>query len=120
MFGLIIAFALLTRLWNLNLPTGYYFDEVYNAFTTQEFVKGNKDAYEWSHTSAVAGTAYGWTHPPLAKLISALGILTFGDNSFGWRVGSAIVGTLCIALIYLIAKELMSRPYALLASLFAS
>lgn len=120
MFGLIIAFALITRLWNLSMPPGYYFDEVYNAFTTQEFVKGNKDAYEWFHTSTVPGTAYGWTHPPLAKLIASLGILLFGDNSFGWRVGSAVVGTLCIALIYLISNKLMSREYALLACLFAS
>lgn len=120
MFGLIIAFALITRLWNLNMPPGYYFDEVYNAFTTQEFVKGNKDAYEWFHTSTIPGTAYGWTHPPLAKLIASLGILLFGDNSFGWRVGSAVVGTLCIALIYLISNKLMSREYALLACLFAS
>lgn len=120
MLGLIVAFALITRLWNLHLPTEYYFDEVYNAFTTQEIVKNNIKAYEWFHTSSVPGTAYGWTHPPMAKLISALGILTFGDNSFGWRVSGAVLGTGVIYLTYLIARELMPKPYALIASFLAS
>lgn len=120
MLGLIIAFSLITRLWNLHLPTGYYFDEVYNAFTTQEIVKNNIQAYEWFHTSPVPGTAYGWTHPPLAKLISALGILVFGDNSFGWRISGAILGTGVIYLTYLIARELMDRKYALMAAFLAS
>ncbi|MDP1743726.1 MAG: phospholipid carrier-dependent glycosyltransferase [Candidatus Amesbacteria bacterium] len=120
MLGLIIAFTLITRLWNLHLPTEYYFDEVYNAFTTQEIVKNNIKAYEWFHTSPVVGTAYGWTHPPLAKLISAIGILLFGDNSFGWRVSGAVLGTGVIYLTYLIAKEFMTKKWALLAALFAS
>ena len=120
MLGLIIAFTLITRLWNLHLPTEYYFDEVYNAFTTQEIVKNNIKAYEWFHTSPVAGTAYGWTHPPLAKLISALGILTFGDNSFGWRVSGAIAGTAVVYLTYLIAKEIIDKKYALVAALLVS
>ncbi len=120
MLGLIVAFALLTRLWNLHLPTGYYFDEVYNAFTTQEIAKGNIRVYEWFHTSPVPGTAYGWTHPPLAKLLSAIGILVFGDNSFGWRIASAVAGTGVIYLTYLVAKELMDRKYALITALLAS
>ncbi len=120
MLGLIIAFALITRLWNLQIPTGYYFDEVYNAFTTQEVAKGNIKAYEWFHTSPVAGTAYGWTHPPLAKLLSAIGIWLFGDNSFGWRISGAIIGTGVIYLTYLVAKELMDRKYAMIAAFLAS
>jgi len=73
---LILTFALLTRVIRLWYPEEFYFDEVYNAFTTLEFVKGEKIAYEWFHESPIEGTAYGWTHPPLAKLIGATGIFT--------------------------------------------
>ncbi|MDO8487730.1 MAG: phospholipid carrier-dependent glycosyltransferase [bacterium] len=117
----ILLFAAVTRLWNLGYPKGYYFDEVYNAFTTRELVKNNRDAYEWSHQSPVQGTAYGWTHPPLAKLMAAVGILTFGDNEFGWRVVNALVGVGIIYLVYWLGKNLLrSEPWALLAAGLAS
>ena len=111
MLWLILIFSLITRLWNLSYPPNFYFDEVYNAFTTQEFVKGNKAAYEWFHTSPIAGTAYGWTHPPLAKLLGAVGILIFGPNAFGWRIANVLIGTGVIYLVYLISKELLSTEY---------
>lgn len=121
MLGLILAFAFLTRIFNISTPPTYYFDEVYNAFTTQEFVHGNKDAYEWFHTSPIPTTAYGWTHPPLAKLMDSLGILVFGDNSFGWRIVNVLIGTGVIYLVYLISKDLLNaKRYALLAAGFAS
>ncbi len=118
---IILLFAAVTRLWNLGYPKGYYFDEVYNAFTTREFVKNNKDAYEWFHQSPVAGTAYGWTHPPLAKLMAAMGILVFGDNEFGWRVVNAGVGVGIIYLVYWLGLKLLrTTNYALLAAAFAA
>src|SRR3989339_1083471 len=120
MLGLILAFAFLTRIFNLSYPPNFYFDEVYNAFTTLEIAKGNKDAYEWFHTTP-PGTAYGWTHPPLAKLIDATGILVFGPNSFGWRIANVLIGTGAIYLTYLIAKDLLgTKRWALLAAGFAS
>jgi len=117
----ILLFTTGTRLWNLSYPKGYYFDEVYNAFTTQEFAKGNKDAYEWSHQSPVAGTAYGWTHPPLAKLLGEVGILIFGDNEFGWRIANALIGVGVVYLVYWLGEKLLrSNLYALLAAGFAA
>ncbi len=121
LLALILAFSLFTRTWNLDYPKGYYFDEVYNAFTTQEFAKGNKEAYEWFHQSSVEGTAYGWTPPPLAKLLGELGILTFGDNEFGWRIVNALIGVGVIYLVYWLGKNLLlSNIYALLVAAFAA
>lgn len=80
---LILFFAFFTRFFRLDYPPTFYFDEVYNAFTTIEFIQGNIDAYEWFHISPIEGTAYGWTHPPLAKLMGSTGILIFGNNAFG-------------------------------------
>ena len=121
MLGLILAFAFFTRLFNISYPPNFYFDEVYNAFTTLEFVKGNPAAYEWYHTSSMPGTAYGWTHPPLAKLIGSLGILVFGPNAFGWRIANVFIGTATVYLVYLISRDLLqTRRWALLAAAFAS
>ena len=119
---LILFFAFFTRFFRLDYPTTFVFDEVYNAFTTIEFTKGNIDAYEWFHTSPTIGTAYGWTHPPLAKLIDASGTFIFGNNSFGWRVINAGLGVGIIFLIDLIANTLFpnKKNIALLSSFIAS
>ncbi|MBI4036375.1 phospholipid carrier-dependent glycosyltransferase [Candidatus Daviesbacteria bacterium] len=119
---LILIFSLFSRIYRLDYPKNYVFDEVYNAFTTIEFTKGSKEAYEWKSTSPIAGTAYGWTHPPLAKLIDAMGILVFGVNSFGWRVVNVGLGVGIIFLIYLIARSLFpdKKTIALVASFIAS
>jgi dolichyl-phosphate-mannose--protein O-mannosyl transferase len=45
-------------------------------------------------------------HPPLAKLFMVGGIQLFGDNPFGWRFFSVILGTMCIIFFYLICRRL--------------
>jgi len=117
----ILLLASITRLWRLDYPKGYYFDEVYNAFTTVEMTKGERIAFEWFHQSPVEGTAYGWTHPPLAKMLAGVGVLIWGANEFGWRIVNAIIGVRIIYLVYRLGVELLgNRKYALLAALFAS
>ena len=84
---LVVLFSLAIRFYRLEFPQSYYFDEVYFAFTAQEMAKGNK--YAWQIPGAdievPKDMAYEWTHPPLGKEITAIGILIFGDNTFGWR-----------------------------------
>ncbi len=60
-------------------------------------------------------------HPPLAKLFIVAGIQTLGDNPWGWRVPGIIMGTISIALLYIICRRLlMSRRGASIATaLFA-
>ena len=86
-------------------PTDYIFDEVYHAFTAREYIRGNIDAWEW-WTTPPEGVAYEWTHPPVAKYGMVAGIKLFGDNSFGWRIGSAISGILSILGLYLLTHAL--------------
>ena len=105
----ILVFSLLTRLWRLEYPKRFMFDEVYHAFTAQAYAQNDPRGYEWWNPSPVEGTAYEWLHPPLSKLLMAAGIVIFGDNSFGWRVFSALFGTACVLLIYLIARELFKK-----------
>lgn len=117
--GLILFFAFFSRLYRLHQPDKHYFDEVYHAFTAQEMVKGNKAAWEWWNRPP-EGFAYEWTHPPLAKLLMASGILIFGNQPFGWRLPAVVFGTGTIFLIFLLAKKLFNEEIALLAALLAS
>jgi len=62
----LVAFALVFRLWRLDVPRGHHFDEVYHARTATELLANwhngwNRDVYEW-------------THPMLAKYLIAGGI----------------------------------------------
>lgn len=74
-----------------------YFDEIYHART----------AYEFIHHL----TIYEWTHPPLGKLMIALGIMIFGMCPFGWRIVGTIIGILMIPLIYLFAKRFLKETW---------
>jgi dolichyl-phosphate-mannose-protein mannosyltransferase len=47
-----------------------------------------------------------WVHPPLGKWAIALGELTFGTGSFGWRVSGAFAGTATVVLLAVIAQLL--------------
>jgi dolichyl-phosphate-mannose--protein O-mannosyl transferase len=100
----ILTFALSIRLWRLNLPSGYIFDEVYYAKNANSLI-----------SSAVEldgqGQAEFVVHPPFGKWLIAIGIRVFGNNEFGWRFSSAIFGTLSILIIYLVVKKLFSSEF---------
>lgn len=56
-------------------------------------------------------------HPPLSKLFFMTGIYTLGDNPWGWRIPSVIMGTISTALLYIICRRLnMSRRGASIAT----
>lgn len=116
----ILVVASLLRLLNLSHPPVYIFDEVYHAFTAREYLHGNIEAWEW-WTTPPEGVAFEWTHPPLAKYGMVLGMLLFGENSLGWRIGSAVAGVVSIYGIYLLAKRISGRQnLALLAAFLVS
>lgn len=105
LFG-ILFFAFMTRVYSLGSPPNEYFDEVYHAFTAKVMMGTDKvKAWEWWNNPPT-GFAYEWTHPPVAKLGMVLGMSIFGQNSFGWRIGGAILGVGSVYLVYLLAKGL--------------
>ena len=89
-------------------PGVQIFDEIYYARTAKEYLQ-HRDVFEW-------------THPPLTKLLIALGIIVNGGypsgfNSFGWRLASAFMGSLTVPLLYAFAKRLLrSTPFAVVAA----
>jgi dolichyl-phosphate-mannose-protein mannosyltransferase len=102
----ILAFAFLTRIFDLSSPRTMYFDEVYHAFTAKVMMGADSaKAWEWWNTPP-EGFAYEWTHPPLAKLGMVLGMLIFGQNSFGWRIPEALLGFGAVFMVYKLAKTI--------------
>lgn len=98
----LMVFSLVIRLWHLGTIKDQIFDEVY-------FVNFAKNYL--NHVS------FFDIHPPLGKLIIAIGIKFFGDVPFGWRIMPAIFGTLLVGLIYLVGKELKNKFVGFLAAL---
>ena len=111
----ILVFSLITRLAWLNSPDKEYFDEVYHAFTARRMLHADPKAWEWWNPHP-EGFAYEWTHPPLAKEGMVLGMMVFGENSFGWRIIGAILGVGSVYLVYVLAKELFKNETAALLS----
>lgn len=97
----IVIFSFLIRIWQLGKIGDKIFDEVYFVEFAQKYI---------------TGTAFFDIHPPLGKLIIALGLKLFGDTSFTWRIMPAIFGTLLIILAYFIGKELSSKRVGLFAA----
>jgi len=98
----VLLFALLVRVVRLNTPDERYFDEVYHAYTAEQWAKGNTDAWDFATKAPDKGNAYEWTHPPLAKLIMMWSIELFGDVPWTWRLPAALLGVVCIGLVFAI------------------
>ena len=107
---LILVFAAGTRLWRLDFPHQYYFDEVYHVVTAKLMARNNPAAYEWWHPAPEPNTAIDWLHPPLAKLMQAGSIAVLGDSSGVWRLSSALLGVGVIGLTYALARKLRFSP----------
>ena len=111
----------------LSPPNGQVFDEIYFPVDAHADIKG----IELCHPTTVdCPYNYFDPEPPLAKLFIAGGewgygwfranfqgakgdYIDLGFNTFGWRIAACIFGTLCIPMMYLLARRLW--PYRLFA-----
>ncbi len=117
----ILCFAFFTRMYNLNNPEKYLFDEVYHAVTAKLIAQDDPRAYEWWNPAPEPDTAVDWLHPPLAKYFQAVSILAFGENSFGWRFSSVVFGVLVILITYHLAYRIFhNHIIALISAALAS
>jgi dolichyl-phosphate-mannose-protein mannosyltransferase len=117
----ILAFAFITRLYRVSQPNAYIFDEVYHSVTSKLIARNDVRAYEWWNPPIEPSTAVDWLHPPYAKYTQAIGMLVFGENSFGWRISSVVFGVLVVLATIRLAYELFeNKPLALLAGTLAA
>lgn len=63
------------------------------------------------------GIAANAEHPPLPKIIAALGIAFFGNTWFGWRFPQVLMQIAALYLFYLIAKRFLGDRWALGATM---
>lgn len=114
--GLLLLVSLILRLVRLDYPKNYIFDEVYYPFTAKEYLKGNKEAWEW-WTKAPEGNAYAWVNPPLAQEIMAGSMFILkSTDSFAWRLPGVIMGVLSIYLVYYLGVLLFKKNTVALLS----
>lgn len=78
-----------------NYMNSSYFDEIYHPRTAFEHLNG-MEPYETSH-------------PPLGKLLIAVGIMIFGMNPFGWRIMGTLFGAAMIPLMYVFGRKVFSK-----------
>lgn len=100
---LLLAGAAIVRFWKLGRPPEIVFDEVHFVAQARHYIRSEP---------------FLDPHPPLAKLVIALGILLFGDHPWSWRFGNAVIGTALVGLTYLIGLRMFrSRLAATFAAL---
>ena len=122
----VIALAAFLRLWNLGYPAKLVFDETYyvkDAWTLWN--TGSEKNWPADYNSNFeGGNVWGYltdpafvVHPPLGKWIIGVGMWAFGaDNSFSWRISTALLGIASVGLLIVVAQTLFKSPaYALIA-----
>lgn len=115
----------------LSPPNGQVFDEIYFGVDAYDDLKGLEKCRP---TSTLCQYNYFDPEPPLAKEIIAAGIWGYGwwrahfegatgsyadlgFNTFGWRIADCLFGTLCIPMMYLLARRLWpNRLFAIAAA----
>lgn len=125
----VMAIAVLTRLWNLGYPNRLVFDETYyvkDALTLsvegheKTWPDGANQAFESGEVLGYLDQAAFVVHPPLGKWLISSGMwLTGPEQSFGWRLSTALLGIATVALLMLVAHKLFnSMAMSITAGLF--
>jgi dolichyl-phosphate-mannose--protein O-mannosyl transferase len=114
--ALVTVLAAVLRLTNLGTPRALVFDETYyvkDAYTLLRlgyegsWPENPNPAFEAGDVDTFTSVGSFIAHPPLGKWIIALGLQVFGaDDPVGWRISTAVVGILAVALVCVIAMGL--------------
>lgn len=106
----IALFGFALRVWHLGSPPTMSFDEVYyaeNAWSmlktgyAQDYTDGAAERIAHGDLSNlfITGQPMQIVHPDAGKWLIAAGEAVFGMNAFGWRIASAVVGSLAILVL---------------------
>lgn len=95
--GLLIVAGVALRIRALGFPASFTFDEELFARNAHNYLLGLRDDND---------------HPPLGKLLMALGLLLFGYNSLGWRFVSLCFGLQTLLVGYWLGRTLFEQRRA--------
>ncbi|WP_051208455.1 dolichyl-phosphate-mannose--protein mannosyltransferase [Propionicicella superfundia] len=111
----ITALAFVIRVWNVGYPNRLVFDETYYpkdawAILTYGYEVNWPDSANDSiingNANVMSTSAEFAVHPPLGKMLIAVGEYLFGMNSFGWRIMSVVFGTILVFATIRLARRL--------------
>jgi dolichyl-phosphate-mannose-protein mannosyltransferase len=112
----VTALAGFLRLWNLDRPDRFLFDETYYAKDAwsllqhgyvRDYVEGADKAILADDLDALFNHGPSMVvHPEAGKWVIAVGEHFFGLTSFGWRVSAAVVGTLMVLVLIRLVRRL--------------
>jgi dolichyl-phosphate-mannose--protein O-mannosyl transferase len=91
--GAVALVAGVLRFVHLGRPDEKVFDEVYYASDGCWYA-----GEPYRSCGLEADTERSWVHPPLGKMMIAVGIDAFGNRPLGWRAAPAVAGTATVAL----------------------
>lgn len=86
----LVAFGWALRGQHFAFPGSLTWDEHHFVLNARNYIQ---HAHDWND------------HPPLGKLLIAIGMLLFGDHSFGWRIVPVCAGVASIFLSGLLAES---------------
>ncbi|MBO0908108.1 phospholipid carrier-dependent glycosyltransferase [Arthrobacter sunyaminii] len=112
--GAVLRFVRLDEPHSLVFDETYYVKDAYSYLISGYERQWPEDANA-SFNAGIPGVLLAdpeyVVHPPVGKWMIAAGMALFGaDNSFGWRFGAALTGTLTVLLVGLIAVRLFRSP----------
>lgn len=130
-YAVVMILATISRLWNLGYPKKLVFDETYyvkDALTLslhgheKSWPNDANQAFETGDLFGYLNEAAFVVHPPFGKWLIAAGMWAFGpEQSYSWRISSAVLGILTVGLLMLVAHKLFqSHLIALSAGLLIS
>ena len=106
----------LLRFIRLGQPNSLVFDETYYVKDAYSYLQSGyernwadkaNDLFNQGIFTSLESTAEYVVHPPVGKWMIAFGMWIFGsDSTFGWRFTAALVGTVSIFILALIAQKM--------------
>ncbi|GAA3879720.1 phospholipid carrier-dependent glycosyltransferase [Leifsonia kafniensis] len=112
----VVLLAAVLRLWNLGNPHSLVFDETFyvkdawslwNNGYESTWPEGADKLFNSGQSNIFTDVGSFVVHPPLGKWLIALGMAAFGaDQSWAWRIATALIGILAVVLLMVIAKKL--------------
>ena len=107
--------AAFLRLWELGKPRSFLFDETYyakdawslihNGYSLAYVDKANQQILDGKTSGLWTDTPNMVVHPEVGKWLIGLGESAFGMDPFGWRVASAVVGSLMVLVMIRLARR---------------
>lgn len=110
--GGVLRFVRLGEPRSLVFDETYYVKDAYSLLQSgfeRNWAKDANAAFNQGDPSQILNTGEYVVHPPLGKWMIAWGMDLFGQaDTFGWRFSSAVVGTLSILILALVAQKLFN------------